>query len=136
MADTVRKTAYYYVSVPNQPGEGSRVLDALRDGGVDLLAVHAFPEGGRAQIDVVAKDESVLIEAARRANLELSGPKVAFIADGEDRPGAAAGLLGKLASAGVNVTALDAISTNGRYGALFWVRPEDVERAASALGAS
>jgi hypothetical protein len=49
--------------------------------------------------------------------------------------GACADFLGKLAAAKVNVTAVDAVSAGaGRYGAIFWVKPRDVSRAAKALG--
>jgi hypothetical protein len=44
--------------------------------------------------------------------------------------------LGKLAGAKINVTAMDAVSSGaGRYGAIFWVKPEAVSRAAKLLGA-
>jgi hypothetical protein len=31
---------------------------------------------------------------------------------------------------------MDAVCANGRFGALFWVRPDDVEKAARVLGAT
>ena len=51
-------------------------------------------------------------------------------------PGAIAGIVAKLADAGVNITALDAVAAGaGRYGAILWVKPKDVAKAAKALGA-
>jgi hypothetical protein len=45
--------------------------------------------------------------------------------------------MGKLADAKINVTAIDAVSAGGgRYGAILWVKPKDVVKAAQALGAS
>jgi hypothetical protein len=56
---------------------------------------------------------------------------------GDDRPGVIADLLQRLAAAKINVTALDAVCAgSGRYGAILWVAPRDVTRAARALGAS
>ena len=53
-----------------------------------------------------------------------------------DRPGALAENLGKLAVAGVNVTSVDALTAGqGRWGAVVWVAPEDVGKAARLLGA-
>jgi hypothetical protein len=46
MADAVRGIDYYYVTVPDAPGEGERILSALKDGGVNLLAFLGFPLGG------------------------------------------------------------------------------------------
>lgn len=135
MAETIRKVDYYYATVPNKPGEGARLLGALRSAGVNLLAVHAFPSGDRAQIDLVPERGAALEEAAKKAKIQLSAKKTAFLVDGDDRVGAAAGLLEKLADAKINVTALDAIRTGARYGALLWVKPADVEKAAKALGA-
>jgi hypothetical protein len=44
--------------------------------------------------------------------------------------------LQKLADAGINVTAADAVSAGqGRYGMILWVKPRDYTRAAKALGA-
>jgi hypothetical protein len=44
-------------------------------------------------------------------------------------------LLQKLATAGTNITALDAVKAGQRFGALLWVAPADVDKAAKALGA-
>jgi hypothetical protein len=136
MAEEVRKVDYYYVTVPNRPGEGARVLAALRSAGVNLLAVHAFPSGDGAQIDLVPGMGTALEEAAAKAKLQLSPKKTAFLVEGDDRLGAAADLLRKLADAEINVTAMEAVRAGGgRYGALLWVKPADVDKAAHALGA-
>jgi hypothetical protein len=43
--------------------------------------------------------------------------------------------MARLADAKVNVTSLQAISAGGgRYGAILWVKPRDVRKAAKALG--
>ena len=54
---------------------------------------------------------------------------------GDDRIGAVADLVGKLAEAKINVIAVDAVSVDERYGALCWVAPRDVKKAATLLGA-
>jgi hypothetical protein len=136
MADRVRKVSYFYTMVPNRPGNGARVLRALADAGVDLLAYSGFPSGGRAQLDFVPKDAGALQRAARRAGIRLSARKTGFLISGTDRVGACASVVGKLAKAKINVTAMDAVSVGGgRWGALLWVKPRDVARAARVLGA-
>ena len=68
MADTVRRVEYYYVTVPDAPAEGQRILSALKDSGVNLLAFLGFPLGdGQSQIDLVPEDPASLREAAERA---------------------------------------------------------------------
>lgn len=136
MADRVRKVSYFYTTVPNRPGNGARVLRTLADAGVDLLAYSGFPSGGRAQLDFVPKDAGALQRAARRAGIRLSARKTGFLISGTDRVGACASVVGKLAKAKINVTAMDGVSAGGgRWGALLWVKPRDVTRAARVLGA-
>jgi hypothetical protein len=137
MAETVRKVEYFYIETPDKPGEGAKVLAALRDAGVDLLAFSGFPHGRRAQIDFVPKDSAIFKAAAKKAGLKLSARKTGFLIQGEDQPGAIAGIMSKLAGVKINVTAMDAVCAGeGRYGAILWVKSTDVARAARALGAS
>jgi hypothetical protein len=57
--------------------------------------------------------------------------------DGDDRVGALAGVLARLGAAKINVTAVTGVCSGvGRYGAILWVKPKDVEKAASTLGAA
>jgi hypothetical protein len=137
MADTTRGVDYYYVTVPDAPGEGQRILAALRDSGVNLLAYLGFPvEGGRSQLDLVPEDAGSLEGVAERLGLTLSEAKRAFLIQGDDRVGAVADVVGKLAEANINVTAAAATAAgSGRYGMILWVAPADYERAAEALGA-
>ena len=136
MAETVRTLDYFYVTVPNKPGEGARALDVLRGAGVNLIAFSGFPQGRGAQLDFVPDDPAAFKAAARKAKWKVTGPKRAFLIDGDDHPGAGAALMGKLADAKINVTAIDAVCAGaGRYGVILWVAPRDVKRAASVLGA-
>ena len=137
MADTIQRVQYFYIEVPDKPGEGARVLSALKEAGVNLLAFSGFPKGRRAQIDFIPADQAAFRAAVRKAKLKLVGPKTGFLVQGDDRVGAAAELMTKLADAGINVTAVDAVAAGaGRYGAILWVKPRDVNKAAKALGAS
>jgi hypothetical protein len=137
MADTVRIVDYFYISAPNKAGEGARALTTLKDAGVNLLAFSGFPQGRRAQMDFVPADPAAFKQAAKKAKWKVVGPKRGFLVQGDDRVGAVADLLERLGSAKINVTAIDAVSiTGGRYGAIFWVAPNDVKKAAALLGAS
>jgi hypothetical protein len=136
MADTVRRVEYFYVSVPNRPGEGARILEALTQGGINLVAFSGFPEGRGSQLDFVPADPAAFKQFARKAKWKLTGPKRAFVISGEDRVGVVAELHAKLAGARINVTAVDAVCAGaGTYGALLWVAPRDFARAAKVLGA-
>ena len=137
MADSVRIASYFKMAAPDKPGEGASALGRLRDAGVNLLAFSGFPRNRRAQLDFVPVDPIAFKSVAKEAKLKVLGPKVCFLAEGDDRPGAGAELMSMLAEAKINVTALQAISAgSGRYGAILWVKPRDVKKTAKLFGIS
>ena len=80
MPSTIRKVSYAYVTAASKPGEAARILQALRDGTVNLLAFSGFPQGrSKAQIDVVTDDLEALKDLARRQKWKLSRIKRAFL---------------------------------------------------------
>jgi hypothetical protein len=102
MADSIRGVEYYYVTVPDAPGEGQRILSALQEGGVNLFAYLGFPVGGgRSQIDLVPEDPDGLKDVAEQLGTALSEAKRAFLVQGDDRLGAVADTTAKLAGAGI-----------------------------------
>ncbi len=134
MADQVSRVDYYAAVVPDKPGEAARVLTALEQAGINLVAFSGFPEGRKAQLDFVASDGPAFVKAARKAGLEIGKKKTAFLIQGEDHPGALAGVARKLAEAGINITSTQVVCAGeGRYGGLLWVKPEDVRKAAKTL---
>lgn len=137
MADKIRKIDYFKTEVSNRLGEGARILGALRAENVNLLAFTGFPSGRRVQMDFVPENPAAFRKAARKAGLSVAVKKGAFLVQGSDRAGAIAEILETLAGAGVSVIALDGVAAgNGRYGAIFWVKPQDAAKAAKALKAS
>lgn len=135
--DTIRKVDYFAMDVPQKAGEGARVLTAMRDAGINLLAFTGFPRGRRAQIDLIPEDQAAFRAAAKEIGLRFRAKKTGFLVQGDDHPGAVADLLSRLAEAKINVTALDAVCAGqGRYGAIFWVTPREVNKAAKLLGAA
>ncbi len=135
MADVVKKVAYFALDVPNKPGEGARVLGALAEAGVNMLAFTGFPSGRKAQLDIIPEDVAIFKKAVKAAKMKTRPQKFGFLVQGNDRKGAVAGLLKTLAEKKINVTAVDAVSAGaGRYAAILWVKSEDVNKTAKALG--
>jgi predicted amino acid-binding ACT domain protein len=65
----------------------------------------------------------------------MQGPKVCLLVDGDDRAGALADLTELLSSAKINMTAVTGLAAGqGRCGAILWVKPRDVKKAAKVLG--
>jgi hypothetical protein len=135
MGESISQVDYFYVKAPDKPGEAARLLGQLKQAGVNLLAFSGFPAGKQAQLDFVPADSAAFQAVAKQAKLKPVGPKKVFLVQGDDRVGALADLLKRLADAKINVTATDAVCAGAaRYGVLLWVKPRDLKRAAQALG--
>lgn len=136
MAETIRLVEYFYVMAPDKSGEAARMLEHLKRAGVNLLAFSGFPgKGQQAQLDFIPENPQAFQEVGRQAKWKLKGPKKGFLVQGDDRVGALADLVKKLADAKINITASDAICAGaGRYGVILWVKGRDVSRAAKAFG--
>ena len=136
MTDSVRKVDYFSVAVSDKAGEGVKILAALAEGGVNLLAFTGFPRARKAQVDLIPEDSKKFNAVAKKAGWTMNPKKTGFLVQGDDRPGALLDHLKKLANAGVNVTAMDAVvASEGRFGAILWVKPENVGKTAKLLGA-
>jgi hypothetical protein len=138
MPSTIRKVSYAYVAVANKSGELARILDALRDANVNLLAFSGFPQGrAKAQLDLFTDDLNGLKAVAKQRKWKLSRIKRCFLVQGADEIGAAVPPLSAVANAKINLIASYAIAAGAdRFAMLFWVEPRDYNRAAKLLGAS
>jgi hypothetical protein len=137
MADDIRVVDHYSASIPNKVGEGARVLGALRDAGVNLIAFWGYKHGeGRAQLEFIPEDSATLVTAAKQAKLRLRKGTALYI-HGDDRPGAIADILAKLAGAHINVAAVQGVcGGGGSYGTIVFLPEAAARKAASVLGAA
>ena len=132
----IRKVVYFSMQVPNRPGVGMQMLNAIAKGKHNLLAFTGFPNGAKAQVDFIPAKPVEFARGAKKAGVKLGKRKVAFLVQGEDRVGALVRILDKLAKAKINMVAMDAVTAGGRrFGAIFWVRPKDIARTSRLLGA-
>ena len=133
---TIRKVDYFVLHAANRPGQGAKLMKVLKQHKVNLLALSAFPDENGAQVDLVPESAAALRAAAKSAGLKLDAAKKGFLVQGKDRLGVLTKILDKLSAARINVTAIDAVGAGKRrFGAIFWVKPKDVLRAAKILGA-
>lgn len=136
MPDSVRRVAHYAVTVPNRPGAAFGVLAALVSAGINLLACKGTPQGRRARIEVVPDDTRRFAAAARKAGFVFEAQRTGFLIQGDDRPGALAEHLQRLAEANIDVAAIDGVTAgHGRWGAIIWVAPDVAARAGRVLRA-
>ena len=132
----VRRAAYFQATVRDQPGEAYKLLSQFVDLGINLLAFTAVPAGpSSTQLTIFPEDSEMLLNIAKQAGLGLDGPNSALLVQGDDRLGALADVHAKLFEANVNVYASSGV-TDGRggYGYILYVKPDEFERAAAALG--
>ena len=137
MADRVRKVSYCHVSVPTRAGQGAKMLGALQEAGVNLVAYTGFPgKAGKSQLDFVTDDMAGLRRVARKGGWRLSKTKRGFLVQGDDKLGAVHRLFERLAGERINVVAAEAVAAGkGRYGMILWVNPKSYARAAKVLKA-
>ena len=135
MAFKIRKVDYFYCSVVDQPGEAYKLLSQLVQVGINLLAFTAIPVGpNRTQLTLFPEIPGKLVNEAKNAGFSLDGPHPALLVQGDDELGAVADIHQILFEASVNVYASNGVTdNNGSFGYLLYVKPEDYERAASAL---
>ncbi len=137
MANRVQKVNYCYAMVPARAGNASKILNALKDKGINLLAFTGFPVGkGKAQIDLISDDMPGIRRVAKKNGWRLSKVKKGFLVQGDDQVGAACRVIDKLSNEKINITAANAVTAGKkRYGMMVWVKPKDYTRAARLLNA-
>jgi hypothetical protein len=137
MKDQTLRVEYFAVTMDDKPGIGADIGKRLTKENVNLLALQAFPVGaGKVQVDFMPENTELFGKAARKLGISIGPPKTAFLVQGTDRAGALGETLDRLGTQGINVRATSGVACGGnRYGAIVWVSPADVEKAARALGA-
>lgn len=131
----IRRVQYFYTTVQDRPGEALRFLSTLGDLGINMLAFTAIPVGMmQTQLTIFPEDPARLRDQGRKAGFHLDGPYHALLVQGEDVPGAVVGIHEKLYRAGINVYASSGVASGDGYGYIIYVRPEDFEAAATAVG--
>lgn len=131
----IQRVEYYYTTVQDRPGEALRFLSTLGDLGINMLAFTAIPVGlMQTQLTIFPEDPAMLRDQGRKAGFQLDGPHHALLVQGEDVPGALVGIHEKLYRAGINVYASTGVTGGRGYGYMIYVRPEDFEDAAAAVG--
>ena len=136
MPFTISSVEYYYANVRDELGAAYRVLSQLAERGVNLLAFTAVPSGpSLAQFALVPEDPNRLLAEGRAIGLPLDGPYHALLVQGDDELGAFAGVHERLVEGGVDIYASTGVTDGrGSFGYLVYVREEQFEKAARALG--
>ena len=139
MADEIKVVEYHMGTVPNKVGEGARVLEGLKNAGINLLGFLGYPKSARVTELVAVVEEKTKGVAAimKKAGVTPTSKGKGLLLTGDDRPGAVAEWVVKISAAGINIVSLHAVCAGaGRYGALIAVASLDLKKANKALCAA
>jgi hypothetical protein len=121
-------TTDFSFSVENRPGTGAAALQVLGDAGINVIGACAVSGGSEVHIAVEDADSDAARQALQSAGVQMGEEREVLVTDVEDRPGAGAALLRRIAGAGVNMTFIY-LATNNRL----VLGVDDVATARSAL---
>jgi hypothetical protein len=133
MANAKRVT-YFKAKIEDKPGALLALAKDLKAKNLGLIGLKGVGQAGQGEILVIAKTPDKLRDAWK-ASGTLSEEGTAFFVSGTDKTGALIASLDAVAKAGVNIVATEAIAAGGKFGVIFWVTPEDLDKTAQALGA-
>jgi hypothetical protein len=110
-------------------------MNAFKEAGINFTGLWGYPVAeATTRVDLVPEVPADFKKAAKKLKIQISEKQIGFWVSGKDKRGAIADVLQKLADAGVNVRAAQAICSGaGRFGALIQVDAEDVKAATKAL---
>lgn len=130
--DIARKT-FFVISTEDRPGQLARFSKQMSDHDINLAAVWSFGTGrGNAEIVAIPWDAAVFRTAAREAGWVFREGSC-FHLSGEDRAGALADTLDRIAQEGINLHAVDAMGFEARYSAFVWCDETEVEKLRMVL---
>ena len=136
MKQKISRVEYYHATVADVPGEAYKFLSQLSGLGINLLSFTAVPIGeGNTQLTVFTDDPGKLKREAARVGLSLDGPHKAFLVQGDDGLAGLTEIHRRIYEADVNVYSASGVTDGrGSFGYIVYVKSNDFEAAAAALG--
>ena len=136
MACNISRVEYFHTSIKDRPGEAYKFLSQLALLKINLLAFTATPIGPSVtQLTIFPENPKIMKNEATRSGLILEGPHPALLVHGDDKLGALAEIHLKIYEADVNVYSASGVSDGkGSFGYVVYVKSNDFEKAAAALG--
>ena len=129
-----KRMTYFKANLEDKPGALLGILKGLKTKNIGLKGLWGFAtSSGRAEVYVVPNDAEKLRTLWKSSGTIVEEGAI-FHLGGPDKTGVLLKPLEALAAAGVNLNAAHAIGGSGTFGSFLWVKPEDVEKAAKALG--
>ncbi|HEY4485192.1 MAG TPA: hypothetical protein VI702_02555 [Nitrospiria bacterium] len=129
----VQRATFFLIATEDLPGQLARFSKKMSEDEINLSAVWSFGTGrGNAEIMAIPKDPYQFRVAARQEGWAFREGNC-FHLTGEDRAGALADTLDRIAQEGINLHAVDAFGFGSRYSAYLWCDERDVEKLRMVL---
>jgi hypothetical protein len=129
-----KRVAYLKAKIEDKPGALLALAKDLKAKNLGLMALKGIGQSGQGEILAIAKTPDKLRDAWKTSGT-LTDEGIALFVSGTDKTGALIAGLEAIAKAGVNIVATEALAIGGKFGAMIWVAPEDLDKTAQALGA-
>lgn len=120
-------------SLPDRPGELSRVSALLRASAVHLHALWGYTDGeDEPRVSCVPDNPDAFRLFAATNGLQCEEGRTLYRV-GEDATGAMVDTFMRIADAGINVEAVESMAVNGQYGCFLWCEDADFDRLSDLL---
>lgn len=125
---------YFKLVVEDKPGAVLAVAEDLKAKNLGLFALWAFGvQPGQGELHCIPKNPDKFRKTCQASGMQVE-EGTGFFLKGSDKTGALVKTLQAIKKEGVNISAVHAIAAGDSYGSFIRVAPNDVERAAKALG--
>ncbi len=125
--------ADFSINLPDEPGELSRLTTMLREAGINLVALWGYGSGtGEARFYCVPERAEQFRSFANTAGFQVREGKTLYLS-GTDEGGALVETLEKIAAAGINLQAIEAVAIRGEFGCFLWADEQNWEALANLL---
>lgn len=121
------------VNLPDEPGELSRLTAMLQEAGINLVALWGYGPGkGDARFYCVPEQAEQFRSFANTAGFQVQEGKTLYLS-GTDEGGALVETLQKIADAGINLQAIEAVAIRGEFGCFLWADEQNWDALANLL---
>lgn len=129
----IERASYFVIDAEDKPGQLARFSLHLLEKEINLAGIWSFGTGkGNAEIIAIPHDAHVFRTLAREAGWTFQ-EGTCFHLTGEDRHGALAETLHRIAQEEINLHSVDAMGFETRYSAYVWCDEDDIEKLRKVL---
>ncbi|MDD4996616.1 MAG: ACT domain-containing protein [Syntrophales bacterium] len=129
----VERVDVWAATIEDKPGGLAKILNGLRDAGADLdfvIARRAPEKPGTGVVFVTPLRGDREVAAASTLGFNVTSSLKSLRIEGENKPGVAAAMTGKLADAGINLHGLSAAVIGTKF--IIYISLDNAEDAAKA----